>query len=62
VNEMYDRKHVDSVLKRVGMETDRRNAILDEIQFPIDVDALQALFGPLGITHDTLISGMGGSP
>jgi hypothetical protein len=62
VNEVYDRKHVDSVLKRVGMPEDRRNAILDEIHFPVDLDALQALLARLGITHDGLIDRMGGSP
>jgi hypothetical protein len=59
---MYDRQYVESVLKRVGVPKDRRNAILDEIHFPIDLDALQAFVQPLGITHDDLISRMGGSP
>jgi hypothetical protein len=62
VNEMYDRQHVDSVLNRIGVPTDRRNAILDEIRFPIDLDALQAFLVAHGITHDGLISRMGGSP
>jgi hypothetical protein len=62
VNAMYDRQHVDAVLKRVGVSEDRRNAILDEIQFPIDLNALQAFVAPLGITHDALINRMGGSP
>jgi hypothetical protein len=55
MNEMYDREHVDSVLRNVGMPKDRRNAILDEIHFPIDLDALQAMLGPLGITHDARV-------
>ncbi len=62
MNEMYDRQHVDSVLKRIGMPTDRRNSILDEIPFPINLDELQAFLVAHGITHDGLISGMGGSP
>ena len=62
VNAMYDRQHVDSVLKRVGVPQDRRNAILDKIQFPIDLNALQAFLEPLGITYDALINRMGGSP
>jgi hypothetical protein len=62
VNEVYDREHVESVLKRVGASKDRRNAILDEIRFPIDLDTLQALLARLGITHDGLIDRMGGSP
>lgn len=62
MNAIYDRQHVDSVLKRVGVPTDRRNAMLDDIDFPIDLNALQAFLGPLGITHDALINRMGGSP
>ena len=59
---MYDRQHVESVLTRVGVPADQRAAILDEIHFPIPLDALQALLAPLGITHDALINRMGGSP
>jgi hypothetical protein len=59
---MYDRQHVDAVLKRFGIAQDQRNAILDEIHFPLDLDALQAVLAVHGITHDGLISGMGGSP
>lgn len=62
MDELYDRQHVDSVLKRVGMADERRNAVLDEIRFPIHLDALQAFLAARGITHDGLISRMGGSP
>jgi hypothetical protein len=62
VNAMYDRENVDSVLKRVGMPKDRRDAILAEIHFPVDLDELQSFLAPLGITHDALINRMGGSP
>jgi hypothetical protein len=59
---MYDRQQVDSVLKRIGVPTDQRNAILDEMPFPINLDALQAFLSRHGITHDGLISRLGGSP
>jgi hypothetical protein len=62
MNPTYDRKHIESVLKRVGMPNDQINAVLDEIHFPIDLNALVALLGPLGITRDALIDRMGGSP
>lgn len=62
MNEMYDRQRVDAVLERVGMPKDRRNAILEEIHFPIPLHALQALLAPHGVTHDHLIDRMGGSP
>jgi hypothetical protein len=58
----YDRQHVDSVLKRIGIPKDGRNAILDEIQFPVDLNALEEFLAPLGITRDALVSRMGGSP
>jgi hypothetical protein len=59
---MYDRQHVDSVLERVGVEKDQRDEILNEIDFPIEFHALQALLAPYGITHDALVNRMGGSP
>jgi hypothetical protein len=62
MSQMYERPHVDSVLRRVGVPEDRRNAILNEVHFPIDLDGLQALLEPLGITHDALVDRMGGSP
>ena len=62
MNAIYDRQHVDSVLKRVGVPEDRRKAMLDEIHFPIDLNARQAFLAPLRITHDALINHMGGSP
>lgn len=58
----YDRQHVDAILKRVGMPDDRRNALLDDIRFPLDLATLQGILAPLGITHDGLINRMGGSP
>lgn len=62
MNELYDRQRAESVLTRVGVPKDRRNAILDEIHFPIELDALEAIVAPLGITRDALISRLGGSP
>jgi hypothetical protein len=62
MNAMYDRQHVESVLTRVGLPKDRRDAILDQIHFPIDLNALQALLAPQGITHEALVNRMGGSP
>lgn len=62
MTQTYDRQHVDSVLKRVGVPEDRRNALLADIQFPISLEALQAILAPWGINHDALISRMGGSP
>ncbi|MGH3521466.1 MAG: hypothetical protein ACRDU4_01255 [Mycobacterium sp.] len=42
MNALYDREHVDSVLTRVGVPKNRRTVILDQIQFPIDLNRLQA--------------------
>jgi len=62
MTELYDRAHVESVLRRAGVPKDRRNAILDEIRFPLDIGALQDFLAHEGITHDGLIDRMGGSP
>ena len=62
MNDMYDRAHVESVLKRVGAPVERRSEILNEIRFPVTLQELQALLARFGITHDHLIDRMGGSP
>ena len=62
MTQLYDRAHVELVLTRVGVSEERRNAILDEIHFPLDLRALQAVLSRQGITHDGLIDAMGGSP
>jgi hypothetical protein len=62
MSELYDRQHVESVLKRVGAPKDRRDAILNEIQFPIDLKSLQERLAPFGVTHAALTDRMGGSP
>jgi hypothetical protein len=62
MTQLYDRAHVELVLTRVGVPEERRNAILDEISFPLDLKALQVVLARQGITHDGLIDSMGGSP
>lgn len=62
MTQLYDRAHVELVLTRVGVPEERRNAILDEIHFPLDLKALQTVLARQGITHDGLIDRMGGSP
>ena len=52
LRQMYDREHVESVLKRVGVQQDRRNDVLDEIHFPVDLEALQTFLASLG-SHTT---------
>ncbi|HVU92391.1 MAG TPA: hypothetical protein VHC23_09175 [Jatrophihabitans sp.] len=58
----YDRQHVDMVLTRAGVPPARRAEILDEIAFPIGLEALQVVLERHGVTHDGLINRMGGSP
>jgi hypothetical protein len=62
VNGIYDRQHVESVLKRAGVPDEQYHAILDEIRFPIAIEGLQAVLARFGITHDGLIDRLGGSP
>ena len=59
---LYDRSHVEFVLKRAGVPDDVRNALLNEIPFPIRLGALQTVLATHGITRDGLISRLGGSP
>jgi hypothetical protein len=59
---MYSRQDVESVLKHFGASRAQMNAILDDIQFPIDATELSARLFPLGITRDALINRIGGSP
>ena len=58
----YDRSHVEAVLTRAGVPVEQRTAILDEMHFPIEIAALQTVLARHGITHDSLISRLGGSP
>lgn len=62
VTDMYDRQHVDAILRRAGAPKERRDEILDDIRFPISLDDLQGILQVHGITHDFLIDRMGGSP
>ena len=62
MDKTFDKKHVESVLKRAGVSTEDRAAILDGIHFPVGIDELQAVLLPLGITRSALINRMGGSP
>jgi hypothetical protein len=59
---LYDRSHVELVLTRAGAPEDVRNVLLNEIRFPIRLEALRTLLAAHGITHDGLISRLGGSP
>jgi hypothetical protein len=56
------RDHVDAVLQRVGASTDERNALLDELDFPADLDTLIHALEAKGVSRDMLVSLMGGSP
>jgi hypothetical protein len=62
VSDLYDRGHVDSVLARVGVAKSQRDTILAAVQFPISLEKLQAILAPFGLSHDSLIDRMGGSP
>jgi hypothetical protein len=59
---LYDRSHVELVLTRAGVPDELRNVLLNELRFPIRLEALQAVLAAHGITHDGLISRLGGSP
>ena len=48
MTDLYDRAHVESVLARVGMPKDRRDLILDDVRFPLQLTELQALLAMHG--------------
>ena len=53
------REHVEQVLARLGISTDEREATLDQMHFPADVNEIMQ---KLGLTYDQLTSTIGGSP
>ncbi len=59
---LYDRSHVELVLKRAAVPEEVRTPLLDELRFPVRLKDLQDLLAARGITHDGLISRLGGSP
>jgi hypothetical protein len=56
------REHAESVLAHVGAPKDRIQAILEDIDFPIDREELMNILQARGVTHDGLTNRMGGSP
>jgi hypothetical protein len=57
----YSRQHVIDLLNRTGHTqlVDEASRVLPD---PVDVDQASAWLMRHGLTHDDLISGMGGSP
>ncbi len=53
------RAHVEAVLARVGVATDKRRELLDRLDYPADINDVMRV---LGLTYDDLVSHMGGSP
>lgn len=59
MTEPVSREHVEKVLARVGIATDEREALLNQLHYPADVNDVMRL---LGLTRDQLTNMMGGSP
>lgn len=62
MDDLYTREHVEAVLRRAGIPSERRALILDKIDFPLDLQTLQAALADYDISHDSLINDLGGSP
>ena len=58
----YSREQVVAVLARIGIRGAEADAILHDLTFPMTWAELQERAGRHGITHDMLISELGGSP
>lgn len=57
--ERVSREHVNEVLARVGVSLDRRNELLDQLDYPADINDVMIKFK---LTRDQLVNRMGGSP
>ena len=53
------REHIEQVLVRLGIATDEREAMLDQLHYPADVNEVMQ---KLGLSRDQLTSTIGGSP
>jgi hypothetical protein len=55
------RQHVLDILRRVGFakEAEELSKVLPD---PVDLDKIEGILAPYGISRDVLISQMGGSP
>lgn len=62
MNERYSWEHVDAILRRVGTPADVRETIMRQLKFPVEQAALRTFLISFGITHDSLINSLGGSP
>jgi hypothetical protein len=57
----YTRDHVAKVLRRAGY-WDLANLAESTLPEVVELDEVAAFLQPHGVTHDELISGLGGSP
>jgi DNA-directed RNA polymerase subunit H (RpoH/RPB5) len=60
--ETLSKEEATSVLHRVGFSQEKIAQILGELDDPIDVDRDAAVLEKHGISRDTLVNLMGGSP
>jgi hypothetical protein len=61
MQQQFSRQHVIDVLNRLGY-TEQAEEASRVLPDPVDIDQLEALGIQLGLSHDELISRMGGSP
>jgi hypothetical protein len=60
--QIVSRDHVIGVLTRAGMPASEAEQAISGISFPAELEFLLNHLGRQGITHDGLISRLGGSP
>ena len=56
------REHVLRMLRISGYDAEDAEPVLRHLTFPAELDEIAAVLGRLGITTDSLIDEMGGSP
>jgi hypothetical protein len=61
-HQIVSRQHVIDVLTRAGMTASEAEGAISGISLPAEVGSLLNHLGSQGLTHDGLISRLGGSP
>jgi hypothetical protein len=60
--DLLRKAEVLAVLRRLGVSEETLDAVDAEFDDPISLDELGNFLLPYGISHDSIISSMGGSP
>lgn len=60
--QIFSREQVIGIIGRLGFRGAEADRLLQGLRFPATLSVLQEHMAQHGITHDSIISAMGGSP